>query len=326
MDSNEVLLHSGFGLSEELLKEAPAHLTDKMIVDLVNGIEVIDDQIKVSKTRTSKFERFRDSFSGRSKHRQDLINDNLAKCMDSTRVWLQNHDYEIASINLAITKITDKLLETRSGVMQLNSKHNDLADSVINLAKAVDDKNEKLFNYIRDVDLRTRADRQLDRVIAKWQAGGYRHENTCTTVYMVLDDLKNNDFGLYLECGSANFKDKQVMLLHLKDALQNQLCNELSISSRSFHHNNGKFSIQDLAEDLARLNKANTLSLNYLSDWSNKHTEPNTWLLHQLTEDSLDRNNAKNTLKEIPSKIRVNRWFNRITDENIHLRGTQHGR
>jgi len=326
MNSNEVLSNSGIELTEELLKEAPAHLTDKMIVDLVNGIEVIDDQIKVSKSRTSKFERFRDSFSGRSKHRQDLINDNLAKCMDNTRVWLQNHDYEIASINLAITKIADKLLETRSGVMKLNNKHNDLADSVILLAQKVDDKNKELFSYIRDVDLRTRADRQLDRVIAKWQAGGYRQVNAYTTVYMVLDTLKNNDFGLYLQHSNANSKDKLDMLLHLKDALQNQLCTELSIPSNSFHQNIGKFSTHELANDFEKLNQANTLSLNYLSDWSCKHTEPNTWLLHQLTEDSLNKSCSKSILDEIPNKIRINRWFNRITDENIHSRSILNGR
>ncbi|GKW54093.1 hypothetical protein NCCP2140_31460 [Pseudoalteromonas sp. NCCP-2140] len=318
MNSIDVLDSCGFKLDKQHLEVAPPHLTDKMIVDLVNGIEVIDDQIKVSKTRTSRWDRFKDSFSGRANQRESIINDNLAKCLQSTATWLQNHDYELASVNLAITKVTDKLLETRTGVMKLNDKHNELKESVIQLANTVEEKNSKLYDYIRDIDLRTRADRQLDRAIAKWQAGGYTSD-VYTNVFMILDTLKNNEFGLYIDNGNSNLTIKNEMLEHLKHEIQNQLCNELSISSTVFNSSSARFRLENVAKNINEIGKSHLLCINYLSDWSTQNKEPNTWLLNQLSEATIERKEAQ-VLTLFPKNIRVNRWSERLTNENIYLR------
>lgn len=318
MNSVDVLNSCGFKLSEHHLEIAPPHLTDKMIVDLVNGIEVIDDQIKVAKTRTSKWIRFKDSYTGRANQRENIINDNLAKCLQSTASWLQNHDYELASVNLAITKVTDKLLETRSGVMKLNNKHNELKELVITLANTVEAKHNELYDYIRDVDLRTRADRQLDRVMAKWQAGGFSSD-TYSNIYMILDTLKNNEFGLYIENGNTNINLKNEMLQHLKHEIQNLLCSELSIPSAQFNSSKARFNLSDVANGINELGNSHLLCINYLSDWSALDKEPNTWLLNQLSEAIIENKNT-DALSLFPKNIRVNRWFDRITNENVYLR------
>lgn len=316
MNSTQVLSDSGFIINESELPEHFPHLTDKMVVDLVNGIEVANDHIKVSKSRTSKGARLLDSLSGKGKQRHDLINENLAKGLESASHWLQNHDYELASVNISITKIGARLLEVRQGVMALQSKHERLASSVQGLADVVETKTKQLHDYVQDVDYRTRAERQLDRIFDKWKAGRLNHFELYPRVYTVLDLLRNGDFGFYLNSGVSEKEYKQDMLAHLHDKMRSQVCGELKIEATDLLAQSYRMNVKDMYGSLCHLKVADLHALNYLSDWGDMDLHLNTWCVNQLTESHI-RDEDLLSKVSLPKSVRVDRWLDRITEENL---------
>ncbi len=314
MNSLKVLSEFGFEVDECSFSTGSSHITDKMVVDLINGIEVTNDHIKVSKSRVSKKCRFFDAISGKSAQRQNLINENLANGLECAGKWLQKHDYELGSINVAITKIGTKLIETRQGVMALQSKHERLATSVHQLANIVEVKNKELVNYVRDVDYRVRAEKQLDRIFDKWSAGRLNHLEIYPRVYSVLDILRNNDFGFYLTQGSAEENYKKAMLENLHDKLKIQFCDDLNIATTDFMSNGFRMKTFDMYDDIGCLEKIDLFSLNYLSDWGDDIFHSNNSCFNKLTEAHIN-GDKQSCLSQFPKTFRVDRWLNRLTSE-----------
>lgn len=190
----------------ENLTRAHPQLTEKALVDFVNGLEVIDDHIRYRQLTDSHFAgRLLGFVSGESAKRQHAIDQNVAASLATVSTWLQCLQKQQLHSDLAVTKIAHKLSETRQGVMRLQARHEALRQDVDKLLLAMDDMDKnfcQLSLRIEQVNDGRLASQQMDAVFSKWQAGHLQHFPVVARLFLVFDELYWGDFGNYCrQCG-----------------------------------------------------------------------------------------------------------------------------
>lgn len=161
--------HSNISFSQ-LTKEHP-QLSEKALIDFVNGIEVIDDHIRFRETINQNFSsRLWNDLTGQSHLRQQTIDQHISGSLNAISNWLQFLQHTQIESDLAITKVAEKLAETRAGVMRLNAKHNELAQQVNSLLtefESLDNKFNQLAAKLVQVDEGRLATQHLEVVFDK---------------------------------------------------------------------------------------------------------------------------------------------------------------
>lgn len=291
------------GLSKKTTQAHP-HLKDKMVVDLINGLEVVDDHIKVSESRHKPLARLIDGVTGKGKQRQNLINKNLAEGLKTASIWLQKHESDFIQVNLALGTIGNKLIETRAGVMKVDSKVGSLKDYVLDFEKVIKEKQKKLGDYIQCVDLRTKADAQMGREIDFWEAGNLNHLPLPLRVFTVLDNLRNGSFALFMQ-NKATSTERSDYMEHLRSKIRLAVANDLDEKPDDMLFKQEWFSLYDLSHKLDPIEKE---SLIYLSSWANRREKTAVFSVHSMLEEPNDR---------LPQRHNMLRWMDRSIEEQM---------
>ena len=310
MNNNQIISKfcGGFEVSRTLQEKHP-HLSDQLIVDLINGIEVVKDHNKVSESVSSNHvKRFLGGLSGSSGYKQNLINKNVVESLNATSQWLEKHESDFFIVNESLTVISKKLLQTRQGIMQLDKKLNnhvdDLKQSIEVLEKITSSKSQQLHDYIETIDLRTRADNQLQTEYVKWQAGKLHNLPPELKVYVFLDNLRNGAFSIYYK--TASQAEKNRLFHEVKNKLLIRLADDLGIKTQNCK-------LEDVWVKTAQsisssmLEQEDIYSISYLSSWAPKSI-PITHSIHQATLEYYD---------DIPHVFNMKRWVDRSVDEQL---------
>lgn len=199
---------------EELLEKVPI-LQDKMIVDLVNGIEVTHDHIRVREVRNQNlFHRIWDRISGQADNRQQQIDQNMASGLAAAANWLQHLQAKQIRSDRALAHVANKLLETREGVQRLAASHMELRLEVQVLSDQLEDLEHRFQLQMNELHLKMQAmDRrqsamaQMSREFDKWESGRYREFSPTTQLLIVLETLSWGSFGLYDDL-NPEFRDQ----------------------------------------------------------------------------------------------------------------------
>ena len=291
-------------------KEKHPHLTDKMVVDLINGIEVIKDHNKVAQAESSsRLKRFLGGISGSTQRRQVNINKNVAESLRATSHWLQKHESDFLIVNSSLSVISEKLLETRQGVMRLDQKLNknldEVRDCIEELESTVNQKNQRLEEYITSVDLRTQAENQLLSEDRKWQAGLFIDLPVELRVYSLLDNLRNGPFQLYLNTVKQP-AERTRLQNDVKNTLNIRVANDIGISPGDKNLKGFWFkTIQSINHQ--RLTPEEHHSITYLSSWTTEST-PVTHTVNQALLDKYD---------DAPHVFNMKRWIDRGINEQL---------
>jgi hypothetical protein len=121
-----------------LIRDHP-QLTEKSLIDFINGLEVIDDHIRVRETVNKQFiSRVWGDLNGENVLRQQTIDQHVTESLKTVSTWLQCLQQQQIQSDLAIAKIGHKLLETRQGIMVLLEKHNNLQYQVNEILISMD--------------------------------------------------------------------------------------------------------------------------------------------------------------------------------------------
>jgi len=190
-------------------------LKQKFLVDLVNGIDVNTDRIRVQGDSSGFFSRLWDSFTGDDHRRQHQINENLNKGLDSCLTWLNSLTNEITLTNNALVKVSSGLIKVRNDLARVAHFAADTRDHLEHLQMVVDRRFNDLEMQIRDVDLRQRAHQQMDSLFTSWQAGNYQALSIAERVFLVISELAWGVFGDY--CKKAKETDRQQLLIDLRN-------------------------------------------------------------------------------------------------------------
>lgn len=184
----------------DLLEGVPV-LQDKMIVELVNGLEVAHDHIRVRDQRQhSVVARAWDALTGRAARRQQHIDQNIAEGLRTTTIWLENLQAGQIQTDRALTYVSNKLLETRQGVQKLVFKHLELKETVERLDERLQQyqlRTDALQEEVRSIGLRQSALIHMNKEFDKWEGGGYKKFAPLTQMMLVLEALNWGPFGNY---------------------------------------------------------------------------------------------------------------------------------
>ena len=177
-------------------------LTDKMIIDMVNGLEVASDCIRTSTSRTKTLDRAWDAFTGASNRGQNIINENFQNGLSTSVSWLQALEVNQAQTNRGIKLVADRLYETRRGVEKLIEAHLGLRNELEQLQSSlnyqcgeIEKKQDHIQEELKRIGLRQSAKNHMDRIFDKWDAGHLEQFAPFTQLLLVMEELFWSPFG-----------------------------------------------------------------------------------------------------------------------------------
>jgi hypothetical protein len=289
-----------------LYAECP-QLKEKAIVDFINGMEVNGDLIRVREEVNSGFiSRIWQDITGDSHTRQQQIDKNMEAGLHAVSDWLQVLQSNQVKSDLAITTVSQKLIETRQGLMRLQAHHKDLkvqVDGLMIYVEQLDGKFSDLKNKLYQVDAGRLATQQMDAVYDKWQVGKLDEYPLLVRLYLVLDEMYWGDFGTYCRQYKVNTDEIERLIEQVKNKAIIQMKEDMK--SMNMETERVFTWQQEIGSSLQKLNADRKQALTFLTNYGEQEKIPMPWIFHryltvesgeELVVDSLpyilDANNA----------------------------------
>lgn len=271
---------------QPLLDNHP-QLTEKSLVDFTNSLEVIDDHIRFREGQSGAFcARIWGHLTGEENLRQRRIDQNINTSLNIVSQWLTYVQVAQIKSDLAITKVTNKLLETRKGVMLIKQKQNALdyqVQNILNKIEEMDVQYHQLNHRIEQVDAGRLAEQQMSAVFDKWKARHFHIYSPLVRLFLIFDELYWGDLGNY--CRNYRYLNGEIdrLIQQVKDKALVQLREdliEINVSSELAYPWQ-----EELAENIKTLELPRQQLIAYLTDESDDYSRSNTpmlWSLHKL--------------------------------------------
>ena len=264
--------------SSEVCNVLPC-LPEKFVVDLVNGLDVAHDHIRVQRRRDRFLSRMYDGFTGKSATRQMEINSNLANSIEGTLNLLTILTESVTQSNYALERANKRIGELQENVASIANYAVETRNQLNEMARKISLRCETLRDEINRVDFEQQAERQLTQVFYKWEAGHFAPFSLLGRVYAVLEELRWGAFGAY--CQNNNNITRQGFLEQLENMATVQVRKDLQLKTTSSVINAEVW----VAPTLERNNLPDGQeALAYLGNWSNPESHPFVYMTTQLPD------------------------------------------
>ncbi|NES81656.1 MAG: hypothetical protein F6K10_09765 [Moorea sp. SIO2B7] len=288
---------------DEIRQNHP-QLSEKAIVDYINGLEVINDQINVNGkiiNSESFLNKILDSITGKRQQLQQLIDKNIATSLEVISVWLQEIDCYRIDNDIVITGLVNKLCETRNAVMRLNGRVSGIDNHLLQLQNKINLE----FTDLKERVHHTEAKNHVDFVITKLNEKLWLNYPPIVSLYLSIDELYWGDFGIY--CRNSNDSKKVNRLIeYLRNLVLKTIKDKIGINQDQLFVMSEWFKPSgDLANEQIEM-------LAYLSDWAKLKIAPVTWSIQSYANN----HTSPHVYNEIPLVLNPNRLFDRLIDEH----------
>lgn len=250
-------------------------IPEKFIVDFANGIDVGRDHLRVQKERTGLGARFYDGLTGKSARRQNEINASLLDGVEASLKWLTELTNSLATSNLAITKVNDRVNELKLDTAKIANYSVDTRQQLESLAINLDQRCNSIEQEIARIDFVQRVQFNLDQVFHKWQAGRYASFSLSGRCYAAIEELRWGAFGDY--CRTNSGKMRNDFINDLANRAIAQLANDAQCKATSrldtlnwLEYPKGRDVLPDAPEALA-----------YMGDWFKEEETPFAYTISQ---------------------------------------------
>jgi len=153
---------------QDLQQRVPI-VSDKVLVDLVNGIQVNQDLIRFRQNR-GFLGHLLDGFTGSDRNSQILIDNNLNVGMQSLHQWILSLSDNLRISNVALEITQSKLLEARNALRNHRQEIDLLTQITDHLQIQLNDHEQRIHNLERRV-YRIEVIQEIDRIITSWSSG-----------------------------------------------------------------------------------------------------------------------------------------------------------
>jgi hypothetical protein len=208
--------------SEELLNVLPA-LKEKVIADLSNSLAITKERIEIIKQPKFFLFRLIDSFTGKSKQEQNIVNENLFQSVESVveivHHLIQSQTYGFKAMTEVFASL-GKIEENISEITDFSIQTRNLLDSI---NKDLKEKYYELEETISSLKLESRAGDHIGQAFDAWKAGRYEGLSLAGRLYSTLEDLSWGFFGPYYREPKYNGKIKADYLRNIVDKAVTQL-------------------------------------------------------------------------------------------------------
>lgn len=279
-------------------------LSEKAIVDYINGLEVINDQVSFSRQLISSdsfLNKILDSITGKNQQRQLIINQNIGTSLEVISVWLQELEHYQMDNDIVITRLVSKLGEAHNATIRLSGRVGEVDDRIVEL------QNKTSLEFIRLNERvhRAEAKNHVDLVVTKWKNGLWLNYPILVSLFLCIDELYWGDFGIY--CRSSNeFKKVSELIGYLRDLVLEVIKDKMDINK------NELFIVFELLKPIVDLPNEQLEMLSFLCDWANLKTAPFTWSIHGYSTSYT----PSYMHKDFPIVLNSTRLFDRLVDEN----------
>jgi hypothetical protein len=143
---------------------------DKLLIDLVNGLQVSRDILRFRRRR-GFFGRLLDGVTGATASRQEVLDGNLVTGLDAVYSWVLELTDTLRINESALVYTQRSLLEAREKVRQHSSKLRQLDERLDALAQAVSKRISEVERRLTQLEQRHAARDHVDVALAAWEAG-----------------------------------------------------------------------------------------------------------------------------------------------------------
>lgn len=248
-------------------------LTEKLIIDFANGIDVVNDHLKVKAMRNGLFNRLLDGLTGTSQEREDQIQKGGVRGQEAALQWLTELTAAHARSNLALAEVQQTANRLEDALAEVTNSLVNTQDQLQHLKRTV---NERIN------DLSTRLERQeaknhIDMICAKLESGTYSPLPLLQGVYAVLDELYWGLLGDYLRKEKCNNIDDYKSM---REYLSNKLIALVNKKNGGVRNSFNKW-----IQTTPKLEAIYTDSIAYLGDWAKAHEQPFSFAATQPMTD-----------------------------------------
>ena len=167
-------------------------LTEKAIIDLINGLEVVGDHLQCQSTRPL-VERIWHTLTGRASREQYLIDINLKTGLEAVTAWVQDIQTFQAKSDLALAVVAEKLTETRTVLDRQAARQSGLKKALSQMQQHIDG----LTQRVEEIVARDKAKDQRDILLSHWEETQGRVVSPLIQAFLTIDELWWGDFGRY---------------------------------------------------------------------------------------------------------------------------------
>lgn len=153
---------------EDLQRQVPV-VRDKVLLDLVNGIQVNGDIIRYRKNR-GFFGRLLDELGGSDHQRQILLDGNLIAGQKALCDWILELTDSLRISQVALEVTQQSLLEVRSAMRSQKSDIQTLGETFDYLTQQFDSKLNILEVRIQNIEIENSARRDFEKILGFWLA------------------------------------------------------------------------------------------------------------------------------------------------------------
>ncbi|WP_315360870.1 diguanylate cyclase regulator RdcB family protein [Neisseria bacilliformis] len=208
-------------------KDIFPYVTDKLVVDFVNGIDVAKELNAAAKKRQGLFARMLDGVSGKSAMRQQHTNDHLLNGLEACRGLFNELSGDVEKHSAAIIQINKALQTANETTVSLINATVEFKQEFKAFAADTQRQFAGLQNDLDATKRLFRADQQLNRLMDKWAAGGFATLSPIARAYAVVDALKWGAFGERMRLDG----DNREFMENLRDKLVRQLREDLKLEN-----------------------------------------------------------------------------------------------
>lgn len=218
----EVIEKLGYGFTadefDDLQRNHP-YITEKLILDAINGINVVARDLNdTSKGQEKGLRRIWDSVSGTSKQRQNCINVNHIEVMEAVTIWFRDIDKHLSRIDERIAYVADELFRTQDEILKFYKQHDDLKTRFEEFKNFTRSRLETIEHTLTQM----KAQLHVDREVAKLNMLGLP---VIVEIFTILDNLVSGDAGSYY-FRENDAKKKHELLEYLKNKVKEKVSDQ----------------------------------------------------------------------------------------------------
>lgn len=168
---------------EQLQNRIPT-VSDKALINLVNGIQVNKDIIRYRKNR-GFFGKLFDKLDGSHSKRRILLDGNIIAGQEALHNWVLELTDSLNISQIALEVTQKSLLEARNAIRNQKQCLQVQEEKLNQLAEQINIRINNIETRLRQLEIRVTANEDLDRIITAW-AAGQTYNNLPWTIQVAL--------------------------------------------------------------------------------------------------------------------------------------------
>lgn len=183
---------------EPVLGLAPNAGRSKLLIDMVNCLDVADDHLRVSAQRQGLVSRFFDSLTGAGSRRQAAIAQHQQTSLRAVVSVTNQLVRDLADNCHALEMTAQRLTHVEHALAEVAHAVADERAALQELRSSTQQQLAQVQTHLQRLDMRLAAHQHLTQLFDRWQAGKFDALAPATRIYVLMEDLYWGHFGEYL--------------------------------------------------------------------------------------------------------------------------------